>query len=223
MNLGLTDVLLTIFLILIYRLLQKNNNNIKNNNIKNNIKNNNLLKIDTFTEIKKKDISELPIIKNNIKLKLSKNNNSFDLIDNKLIYKIVRPTKNYLIYNNEKYYLKKLLITNYSQLEIILSFLNSNDNPLKITIPVIEKKNKYLELFRIDNFDTYQSGKYLIKNLPAKVQNVNNKSKVFNIWFEPLINFINSNKKLHIDKDNIYTNYYYLNSKDINNIINILE
>jgi hypothetical protein len=209
MNISLTDILITIFLVLIYKLLQKKNNIKSINNI------------DNFTEEKKViDISELKVIENNIKMNLTKNNNSFDL-NKDLIYKIVRPVKNSIIYNNKKYNLKKITISksNKFNLEIQLHF---TDN-LKIIIPIIEsKKNNHLQLFRIDHFDTYQSGKYFIKNLPRKVQGVNNKSIVFNIWFYPLNKFINSNKTLHIDTSgkfiNLYTKKYYLNSDIINNI-----
>jgi hypothetical protein len=205
MNISLTDVLITIFLVLIYKLLQKRNN-IKSINI------------DNFTEEKKViDISKLSVIENNIKMNLTKNNNSFDL-NKHLIYRIVRPVKNSIIYNNKKYNLKKITISksNKFNLEIQLHF---TDN-LKIIIPVVESKknNNYLQLFRIDHFDTYQSGKYLINNLPRKVQGVNNKSIIFNIWFYPLNKFINSNKTLQIDKSNIYTKKYYLNSNIINSI-----
>jgi hypothetical protein len=209
MNISLTDILITIFLVLIYKLLQKRNN-IKSINI------------DNFTEEKKViDISKLSVIENNIKMNLTKNNNSFDL-NKDLIYKIVRPVKNSIIYNNKKYNLKKITISksNKFNLEIQLHF---TDN-LKIIIPVVESKknNNYLQLFRIDHFDTYQSGKYFIKNLPRKVQGVNNKSIIFNIWFYPLNKFINSNKTLQIDKSIdksiIYTKKYYLNSNIINSI-----
>jgi hypothetical protein len=215
MNISLTDILITIFLLLIYKLLQKR-----------------CIKVDNFTEdiINNKivdkpkiDISKLSIIENNIKMNLTKNNNSFDLNGN-LTYKIVRPIKNWIKMNDKKFNLKKITISKSNnnskniQLEIQLHFTDL----LKIIIPVVESKkdNHNLQLFRIDHFDTYQSGKYLIKNLPRKVQGVNNKSIVFNIWFYPLVKFINSNKKLYLEKSNntIYTTNYYLNSSDINNI-----
>ena len=216
MNISLTDILITIFLLLVYKLLQKRS-----------VK---LHKVDKFTEKKlivinkpKLDISKLQIKENNIKMNLTKNNNSFDL-NKVLTYKIVRPVKNWIKMNDKKFNLNKITISKSKfvydnkkvQLEIQLHFTES----LKIIIPIIESKdNNYLQLFRINNLDTYQSGKYLIKNLPRKVQGVNNKSIVFNIWFYPLVKFIESNKTLYFEKSNtFYTNYYNLNLKDINNI-----
>jgi hypothetical protein len=221
MRLTLTDILLTIFLVLIYRLLQKRTiKDIKN------IKN--LEEIEDFTEDKETlDLSKLPVIENNIKLHLSKNNNSFDLEKNKLVYKVVRPIKNYIVINKKKFYLKKLLIENNKdikiKLQIKLHFRDQSNNILNINIPIMKKNNNYLQLFRIGHFDTYQSGKYLINNLPRRVQNVNNKSIIFNIWFYPLVKFINSNTNLiKLDEENLFTKPYYINNKDFNKINEIL-
>lgn len=215
MNISLTDILLIIFLVLIYKLLKKRGFNLKN--------------VDNFTKdiIEEKpvnEISKLSVIENNIKMNLTKNNNCFEL-DKDLTYKILRPNKNRIKINDKIFNLKKIIFTksnninNKVKLEIQLHFTDS----LKIIIPIIESKDKYLELFRIDNFDHYQSGKYLIKNLPRKIQGVNNKSIVFNIWFYPLVEFINSNSKLKKDNfGNIYTKPYLLNKNIINKIIDIL-
>ena len=221
MRLTLTDILITIFLVLIYRLLQKRTiKDIKN------IKN--LEEIEDFTEDKETLVLlKLPVIENNIKLHLSKNNNSFDLEKNKLVYKVVRPIKNYIVINKKKFYLKKLLIENNKdikiKLQIKLHFRDQSNNILNINIPIMKKNNNYLQLFRIDHFDTYQSGKYLINNLPRRVQNVNNKSIIFNIWFYPLVKFINSNTNLiKLDEENLFTKPYYINNKDFNKINEIL-
>ena len=219
MNISLTDILLTIFLVLIYKLLKKRGFNLKN--------------VDNFTEDiieenivdDKLDISKLSVIKNNIKMNLTKNNNCFEL-DKDLTYKILRPNKNRIKIDDKIFNLKKIIFAksrhiynNKVKLEIQLHFTDS----LKIIIPIIESKDKYLELFRIDHFDHYQSGKYLIKNLPKKIQGVNNKSIVFNIWFYPLVDFINSNSKLKKDNfGNIYTKPYLLNNNIINKINDIL-
>jgi hypothetical protein len=217
MNLSITEILLTIFLVLLYRIFQKNKN-LEEVIILNNV--------DNFTEkniVNILDISDLSKLDNNLKLKLTKNNNSFDIINNKLVYKIINPQKNYLSINQNKYLLKNIIIDTPNlkyknklvDLEIKLDF-----NGIFIIIPIIASNNinNYLELFRIDHFDTYQSGIYLINNLPIPVQNVNNKGKLINIWFYPLVKFIESNKKLLYKNNNYYTENYYLNKEMINRI-----
>jgi hypothetical protein len=218
MKIGLTDILITIFLVLLYKLMRKNPESNSSFILDN---------VDNFEETNVLELLNLEKINNNIKFNLTKNNNSFDLVDNQLVYKIVNKNKNVIRLNQKKYFLNKIIIdvpklkykNKLVDLEIKLDFKD-----ITIIIPIIQGNNN-LELFRIDHFDTYQSGNYLVNNLPITIQNVINKGKVINIWFYPLVDFIKSNTKLYkndnnqkLKQVNYYTDVYYLNIDTINKI-----